>query len=176
MLDESPGRNLRDARERLALTLREVEQASHRIAEQNHFEGFAISLSRLSDIELKGVVPNVYRFYSLALIYGLEMRELLSWYGVPKGKGEQLSLEFEKTQVAQEGRRSLAAAEVIPITPRLNRSQRRAGVQSQFRCDRCLLVQFRTSDDLCRRCHTGNLLPCSGVAPCDTREELRSAD
>jgi hypothetical protein len=51
--------------------------------EQYDYRGFAISLSRLSDIELKGIVPNVYRFYSLAVIYGLDMREILCWYGVP---------------------------------------------------------------------------------------------
>lgn len=56
------GQKLRDVRLRLKLSLREVEQASIRIAEQQNNRGFAISLSRLSDIEVNGVIPSVYRF------------------------------------------------------------------------------------------------------------------
>jgi hypothetical protein len=45
-------------------------------------ENFFIPLSRLSDIETKGVVPSVFRFYSLAAIYRRDYRELLWSYGV----------------------------------------------------------------------------------------------
>jgi len=36
----------------------------------------------LSDIETKGILPSIYRFYSLSVIYRRDMRELMAWYGV----------------------------------------------------------------------------------------------
>ena len=89
------GQKVRHARECLGLTMREVEEASVRIAEEHHNTGFAIPLSRLSDIELKGIVPSIHRCYSLSEICRVKMNEILSWYGVPSGKGEQLTLTFE---------------------------------------------------------------------------------
>ncbi len=77
-----PGQRLRALREDLGLTIRDVESASSRIAERHGNEDFAVSLSRLSDIETKGILPNIFRLYSLAVIYRRDLRELLSWYGV----------------------------------------------------------------------------------------------
>lgn len=76
------GLNLRALRERLGLTMRGVETASARIAERHGNEEFAVSPSRLSDIETKGLVPSIFRLYSLAVIYRCDVREVLSWYGV----------------------------------------------------------------------------------------------
>ena len=41
-----------------------------------------IGLSRLADIENKGVVPSLHRFYSLCAIYRLDLAEVLEWYGI----------------------------------------------------------------------------------------------
>ena len=76
------GLNLRGLRERLGLTMREVESASARIAERHGNEEFAVSPSRLSDIETKGLVPSIFRLYSLAIIYRCDLREILAWYGI----------------------------------------------------------------------------------------------
>lgn len=76
------GRNLRTLRERLGLKMRDVESASARIAEKYANEEFAVAPSRLSDIETKGVIPSIYRIYSLAVIYRCDLREILSWYGI----------------------------------------------------------------------------------------------
>jgi len=78
----SGGQNLRALREQLGLTMRDVEGASARIAEKHGNDEFSIPPSRLSDIETKGVIPSIYRMYSLAVIYRRDVRELLSWYGV----------------------------------------------------------------------------------------------
>lgn len=78
----TPGFRLRMLREQLGLTLRDVEQSSARIAARHHNEDFALALSRLSDIEAKGVLPSLYRLHSLAVIYRRDIRELLSWYGI----------------------------------------------------------------------------------------------
>ncbi len=76
------GHRLRALREELGLTIRDVETASVRIAANHGNDDFALSLSRLSDIEIKGVIPNLYRLYSLAVIYRRDLRELFAWYGI----------------------------------------------------------------------------------------------
>ncbi len=62
--------------------MRDVENASQQIARRLVSEEFTIPPSRLSDIETKGVVPSIFRLYSMAAIYRRGYRELLSWYGV----------------------------------------------------------------------------------------------
>jgi transcriptional regulator with XRE-family HTH domain len=81
-VESKGGYKLRVLREALGCTMRDVENASLQIARRLGSEEFGIPPSRLSDIETKGVVPSVFRFYSLAAIYRRDYRELLSWYGV----------------------------------------------------------------------------------------------
>lgn len=78
----SGGQNLRVLREKLGLTMRDIETASERIAHKHSNEEYFIPISRLSDFETKGVIPSMYRLYSLAVIYRRELRELLMWYGI----------------------------------------------------------------------------------------------
>ena len=76
------GQNLRILREKLGLTMRDVETASERLARKHTNEEYFVPISRLSDFETKGVIPSIYRLYSLAVIYRRDFRELVSWYGV----------------------------------------------------------------------------------------------
>jgi transcriptional regulator with XRE-family HTH domain len=76
------GQKLRHLREQLGFTIRDVEAASVRIAERHHSDDFSIPLSRLSDIETKGVTPSIYRLYTLSVIYRRDLREILTWYGI----------------------------------------------------------------------------------------------
>lgn len=76
------GKRIRVLRERLGLTVRDVEAASAQIAERRNNRSFLLPLSRLFEIENKEVVPSAYRFYSLAAIYRRDIRELLGWYGI----------------------------------------------------------------------------------------------
>ena len=80
---EEAGQRLRRARERLNLKFRDVEQASHLIAERRGNPEFGVLISRLSDIENQGTLPSLYRLYSLCCIYRLDLNEVLGWYGVP---------------------------------------------------------------------------------------------
>jgi transcriptional regulator with XRE-family HTH domain len=77
-----PGKRLRQLREQLGLTIRDVEAASSSLAKKRGNSAYSIPLSRLSDIENKEVVPSIYRVYSLAVIYRCDIREILAWYGV----------------------------------------------------------------------------------------------
>jgi len=78
------GEKLRAVRLLRNLTVREVASATRRIAERQDHEEFSISAGRLSEIENKGAVPNIYRLYSLAVVYQVDLREMLSWFGVPR--------------------------------------------------------------------------------------------
>jgi serine/threonine protein kinase len=62
--------------------MRDVENTSATLAERYRNEEFSVPVSRLSDIETKGVLPSIYRLYSLSVIYRRDLREVLSWYGV----------------------------------------------------------------------------------------------
>ena len=76
------GKSLRTLREKLGLTMRDVENSSARIAERYRNEEFSIPPSRLSDIETKGILPSIFRLYTLSVIYRRDLRELMAWYGV----------------------------------------------------------------------------------------------
>ncbi|HEY6308189.1 MAG TPA: hypothetical protein VI488_17220 [Candidatus Angelobacter sp.] len=78
----SAGRRLREIREQIGLTLRDVEIASTSLSESRGIEDFIVNPSRLSDIETKGVIPSIYRLYVLSVIYRADFTEMLKLYGV----------------------------------------------------------------------------------------------
>ncbi|MGD0435807.1 MAG: hypothetical protein ABSB86_05050 [Bryobacteraceae bacterium] len=79
---EEPGQKLRRVRERLNLRVRDVEQASLKIADKYHNDEFAVLINRVSEIENRGLVPTVFKLYSLCAIYRLDLLEVLEWYGI----------------------------------------------------------------------------------------------
>jgi len=78
-----PGVRLRQIRERLQLTYRDVEQTSIEIASRRGRAEFIIRISRLADIENHGVVPSLHKLYTLSVVYHLDPAEVCGWYGVP---------------------------------------------------------------------------------------------
>lgn len=80
-----PGLRLRQARERLGLTYRDVEEASYVLASQRGRAEFIIHISRLADFENSGAIPTLYKLYSLCAIYHLDVREVCKWYEIPLG-------------------------------------------------------------------------------------------
>jgi len=97
------GDKLRRTRERLKLTYRDVATASREIAVRRGSPEFAISLSRLAHIENAGRVPSVFRLYTLCAIYGLDLHEVLRWYGVPIESlaTDSLRVELPETHAIQ---------------------------------------------------------------------------
>lgn len=75
------GQKLKQVRERLGFTYREVEEASQRIAKVRGSDEFIVALSRLADIENQGVVPSIFKLYSLCAIYRIDITEVMEWYG-----------------------------------------------------------------------------------------------
>jgi len=78
-----PGLRLRQNRERLGLTYRDVESASFELAAKRGRPDFILHISRLADIENRNVVPSLHKLYSLAVIYHLDPLEITSWYDAP---------------------------------------------------------------------------------------------
>ena len=78
-----PGLRLRNARERLGLTYRDVERASFELAAKRGRPEFIVHISRLADIENHEVVPTLHKLYTLAVIYHLNPHEIFRWYEVP---------------------------------------------------------------------------------------------
>jgi transcriptional regulator with XRE-family HTH domain len=96
---DRPGEKLRKMRERLKLTYRDVEQASHELARRRGSPEFLIPLSRLADIENAGKVPSLFRLYTLCTVYRLDFHEVLRWYGVPVEHlaGDALHVRLDET-------------------------------------------------------------------------------
>ncbi len=83
------GWKLRQIRERLNLTLRAVEEASLEIAGSESNTEFLVSIGRLNQIENDGSLPSIYKLYSLAVVYGLRVDQVMALYGIDVGKMDE---------------------------------------------------------------------------------------
>jgi transcriptional regulator with XRE-family HTH domain len=81
-MTQPAGSFLRTVRERLGLTVRDVQEASALIAAEEKSPDFAISAARLSQIENEPSAPSVAKLFTLSAVYGLDFVELLAHYGV----------------------------------------------------------------------------------------------
>lgn len=81
-----PGLRLRQIRESLGFTYRDVERASYEIASKRGRPDFILHISRLADIENRDVVPSLHKLYSLATILRLNPLEISGWYDAPFGE------------------------------------------------------------------------------------------
>lgn len=78
-----PGFRLRQSRERLGLTFRDVERASYELAAKRGRPEMILHISRLADIENRGVTPGLFKVYTLAVVYHLNPLDIFRWYEVP---------------------------------------------------------------------------------------------
>jgi len=148
---DSSGARLRLLREQLGFTLRDVENSSVRIAKKYKNEDYEIPLARLFDFETKDVVPSIFRMYSLAAIYRIDFRELLSWFGISL---DDIGNDFE----AAEPKR----------THRLKMKPVKQDVQVPVRMD--------PSFDLRRTSNLGRLVEKWGTLPFTKLHELSTED
>ncbi len=80
--NKQAGRKMRQFREGLGLTMRDVQSMSRQIAKSLRNRDYVVSPSRLSDIEDKGKTPNLYRVHALSLVYDCRVEKLLKFYGM----------------------------------------------------------------------------------------------
>jgi transcriptional regulator with XRE-family HTH domain len=98
-----PGFRLRQIRERLGLTYRDVHRASLALARVHTRPQFAVHISRLADIENAGVVPSLHKLYALAVVYHLNPLEILRWYDIPFERlvGDAISTPAPETHLIE---------------------------------------------------------------------------
>ncbi len=82
----SAGERLRALRKSLALSTRDVEEKSQRIAEERHNQEYHISHAWVTDIENGKFTPRIYKLQTLSAVYNRRFTELTSYYGVPVGE------------------------------------------------------------------------------------------
>jgi transcriptional regulator with XRE-family HTH domain len=92
------GRRLRALRERLGLTVRQVQERSEKLAEKYKQPNYFIDKARLSDIEVKAILPNIYKIFALASIYHRSVPELLGFYGI---ETENLTSDIAESPLPQ---------------------------------------------------------------------------
>ena len=73
---------LKDLRNRLGITIRQVEDYSRKIAEDEANDEFFISNAWLTQIENKQSIPSVYKLYTLSVIYRIKFTDLLAIFGI----------------------------------------------------------------------------------------------
>lgn len=97
-----PGEQLKEIRNRLGITTREVQELSRKIADAEGNEEFYISNAWLTQIENKQSTPSIYKLYSLGTIYRTKFSDLLLLYGVDLEKisKHQLGMQLQKTHLA----------------------------------------------------------------------------
>jgi hypothetical protein len=87
------GKRLRAERERLHLSTRDVERLSHEIAQKKQNPYYYISHTWVGDIEAGKFKPNVFKFYSLSLIYQKNLDEILGFFGLNfRSAGRELGI------------------------------------------------------------------------------------
>jgi transcriptional regulator with XRE-family HTH domain len=96
-----PGEQLKELRNRLGVTTREVEEFSRTIAEDRHNEEFYISNAWLTQLENKNSIPSIYKLYSLSVIYRTQFNELLVVFGIDLEASTryQLALPLQNTHL-----------------------------------------------------------------------------
>jgi len=83
------GKRLRAEREHLRLSLRQVQELSRGIAEHRKNSEYYIAHSSLADIEKGKLTTNIYKLYSLSVIYGRQYEKLATFFDVPVGEAER---------------------------------------------------------------------------------------
>ncbi|MGA2509000.1 MAG: helix-turn-helix transcriptional regulator [Candidatus Acidiferrales bacterium] len=95
------GEQLRELRNRLGITTREVEEFSRTIAEDRQNEEFYISNAWLTQLENKNSIPSIYKLYSLSVIYRTKFNDLLAMFGIDLTATSryQLALPLQNTHL-----------------------------------------------------------------------------
>ena len=93
------GKRLRAERERLGLSLRDVEGLSHGIAERLQSPDYNVAHTSLADIENGKWPPTLHRLYTLSVIYGRDYDRLASMCGIPASESlrEHQKLHLPRT-------------------------------------------------------------------------------
>jgi transcriptional regulator with XRE-family HTH domain len=128
-----PGSYLKQVRERLGLTIRQVEELSKIIVGAKGGKEYFISHGWLTKLEKGRSTPGTYTLFSLSAIYRISFAELLSLYGIHLETTEeyaQLIRHSETHLVSQEF--SKAGSITTPNVPLLDSVPEETGLLSSM--------------------------------------------
>jgi transcriptional regulator with XRE-family HTH domain len=113
----TPGQFLKTVRERLQVGLREVQEASAVIASEESNENFYVSAARLTQIENETSMPSVFKLFTLCSIYGLDLYDVLSKYGVNANRTHAYETRFlpEATRTLSSGIHGTTEKLTVPV-------------------------------------------------------------
>lgn len=96
------GEQLKDLRNKLGITTRDVEEFSKKIAQDEGNEDFYISNAWLTQIENTGSIPSIHKLFSLSLIYQTNYNDLLRLFGIDLANAAkyQFMTRLDKTRLA----------------------------------------------------------------------------
>jgi len=100
------GQMLKSLRNRRNITVREVEQASRRIADVKGDKRFCISNGWLAQLEKGDSEPSIWKLFSLSVIYRADLHELLRLYNIDideKQKYEPVADPYRTQLIPQYG-------------------------------------------------------------------------
>ena len=101
---DRPGIKLKQIRERLGLTLREVEAHSRRLAEKKENPDYIVSRGWLNNVENGTYTPGFFKLYALGAIYHVHWSSVFSLFGCNLSDfgRDQAMFAPPKTQLAAE--------------------------------------------------------------------------
>jgi len=124
-MDEAPlvgsaGAKLKELRERLRLTLRDVEASSRKLAAQKRNPDYIISRGWLNNVENGSFTPSVYKLYSLGAIYHTHWTNIFSFFGLHVNElgRDQALFGLPETQLLPEMSESDDETIVLPLRSR----------------------------------------------------------
>jgi transcriptional regulator with XRE-family HTH domain len=96
------GDSLKQMRNRLGITTREVEELSRKVAIELNNDEFYISNAWLTQLENKSSVPSIYKLFTISVLYRMNFTELLAIFGVLLSDANRLqsSLPLDHTHLA----------------------------------------------------------------------------
>ena len=124
------GQKLKSLRNRRNITVREVEQASRRIADVKGDKRFCISNGWLAQLENGNSEPSIWKLFSLSVIYHANLLDLLLLYNIDvneKEKYEAVANPYLTQLICQNGNGRAAVSEICAshdqLSTTLNASQ-----------------------------------------------------
>ena len=110
------GASLKELRNRLGITIREVEEQSQRIAEAHGNSEFFISNAWLTRLENSSAVPSIHKLFSLSAIYRVRLSDLLPMFGIDTELLQRYEVEMQpaNTQILRLERPDPASRVTFP--------------------------------------------------------------
>ncbi len=117
--NDRAGARLKQLRERLDLTLREVEALSKQLAIKKENPDFVISRGWLNNVENGTYTPGVYKLYSLGAIYNTHWSNIFAFFGLHLSDfgRDQAMFAPPKTQLASDAPEADDTI-VVPLQPK----------------------------------------------------------